>query len=180
MIRPHIMIDLETMGGTPNGVIAQIGFAIFNPETGEVVRSHDINVDMDSCLEAGLAYHGDTICWWLTQGEEARKALFDPAPVSLRAALEILSNTYGMYQPEATWAYPASFDLSILEAAHRGLKVSVPWHYRTLRDARTLIAQALHRDELTRGGVQHVGSADCLNQIRWLIEAKNRLQIELL
>lgn len=172
----HMMIDLETMGTAANAVIAQIGYTIFKQD-GAICFQNQINVDIQSCVRCGLQFDGDTIKWWMHQSDDARKSLFEPAPVSLGTALGTLEAAYKQYTPIRVWAYPASFDLAILEYAYRAIGFKTPWHYREIRDARTLIAQALTQDELTKTGVEHTCLADCHNQIHWLLEAGRRLNI---
>lgn len=174
----HLMIDLETMGGTPDGVIAQIAYSIFDPKTGMWYAEGAYNVSFTSCVEAGLSYHEDTIRWWLEQGPEARAGLRGDDgmfPVSLSVALDALDKVY-RDPPERSWAFPASFDFAILEAAYRGLNRKVPWDYRTLRCARTYIAASgMTKEDMPKICTAHIASADCRNQIRWLMEARSRI-----
>lgn len=182
----HIMIDLETMGSTPNGAIAQIGYAVFDADDADadIIEARSLNVDIASSMKAGMPLDASTIKWWLEQSEAARKGLFDPKPMTLMNAIGALGEAYRLHKPVATWAYPTSFDIAILEAAHKYIGFEVPWHYRTVRDARTLIAQVIDRSELdglsVSGATVHDGRNDCINQIRWLMEAKRRLKIEVL
>lgn len=135
----RVMLDIETMGNGPQSAILSIGAADFDSD-----RTFLVNVDLQSCLDAGLKVDGSTIMWWLGQSAEAREALGKRA-LPLRDALqqfrEWLCSAPVAWVGEL-WAYPASFDLVIIENACRAVGVSVPWHYRAPRCLRTLAAVA--------------------------------------
>lgn len=135
----HIMIDLETLGAGPRAVIKQIGWAVFTleNESRPVERCGMVHVDAEDCLRHGLVIEADTVAWWLKQDEAARRAMAEKG-VDLKTALSALA---GPFNPEVArvWAKPSHFDVSILENAHRALRLSVPWNFRNVRDARTLL-----------------------------------------
>lgn len=174
----HLMIDLETMGLAPNGAIAQIGYVAFSPLDGSEKACRSDNIILATNKVAGLEFDGDTINWWLNQSDAARQSL-QANQTTLRTALVNLDNFILQHTITAVWAYPSTFDIGILEGAYRRLGLNVPWHYRTGRDARTIIAQMLTKGELVKQGTEHNALDDCRNQIRWLMLAANRLGIVL-
>ncbi len=164
----RVMLDIETMGNGPQSAIVSIGAADFDS-----ARTFYTNVDLQSCIDAGLKVDGSTIAWWLVQSVEARG---DALPV--REALQKFSEWLGAVTWENTdgsptfkpvecelWAYPASFDLVIVENALRACKLQVPWHYRSPRCLRTLAAVS---------GVQkpcetpHEACRDAQMQVQWV------------
>jgi hypothetical protein len=136
-----VMLDLETMGRAPRGVIASIGAALFNLRTG--VRNDVFYrvVDIATSADAGLELNAETVKWWLCQSEEARQALF-AGQIPLFKALQEFAD---WFPPKARiWGNGATFDVAILRSAYDALGYKVPWHYRQERDVRTLVT--LFRD----------------------------------
>lgn len=142
----HLMIDLETLSTSPQAAILSIGAVLFDPMgsyipappgEGPSDRRLSLNVDIDSCIRAGLKIDGDTLRWWFNQGSEARKALITD-PVQIEIALNELKAFYLVYHPERVWA-TEDFDLPILANAYREvLHQSTPWKFFHDRGLRTL------------------------------------------
>lgn len=141
------MVDIETFGNGPQSAIVSIGAADFDSE-----RLFYTNVDLESCLRAGLKVDAGTIAWWMQQSDAARGALFKDS-LLLCDALDALARWLGAITEDNAdgsetfkpvecelWAYPASFDLVIIENACRAVGQRVPWHYRAPRCLRTLAA----------------------------------------
>lgn len=154
------MIDLETMSSNMDAAIASIGAVVFDPSGPLLdIKNLDeqwpnaleptyfyVNVDLKSCLAVGLKADADTIYWWLSQSDEARKALKDPPPIKLSVALGQLKQWLSVYKVQHIWAH-ANFDLSILHTAY--IKIGehrVPWSYFNARDVRTIYALAFGPD----------------------------------
>mgnify|MGYP001570203984 CR=1 FL=1 len=143
----HVMIDLETMSTAPNAAIVQIGVEFFDP-LGPILYTSPSgrcwNVDLRSCQKAGLHIDGDTVVWWLQQPKEAQDALLspDPLPVSLALhELATLSDGHGFvvqWDEYCVWSHGATFDCVILDQAYRAVGKRTPWHFRNVRDTRTL------------------------------------------
>lgn len=140
---PAIMVDLETMGNNPRSPILSIGAVAFDPlgsEPLEELPSFYVNVSLQSCLNVGLTADASTIMWWMSQSEEARKALLDPAPIAINSALK---EFYEFFIQHATakgklWAH-ATFDPVILRSAGDAAGVGLPWSHRNTRDIRTIV-----------------------------------------
>lgn len=143
-----IMIDIETMGSSPNAAVASIGAVAFDwlgddLPTPDEAEYFFVRVDLGNCQRLGMEFDAATIYWWLQQEEEARKALVEGTPVGLQKALRNL-NTYieeqtaGLTKLERVWSHGATFDLVILGQAYRRAGVKQPWSFRQARDTRTL------------------------------------------
>ena len=173
-----LMIDLETMGKTPDGVIVAIGAIPFDLFSGATGDPFYVKVDPDSCVEAGLTIDPDTVAWWERQSPEAR-AEWQGTPESpaypLREALRMFLGCYR--HPELKpWGNGATFDITILESAHAAVGMRPPWNYRQPRDMRTLIDVA----ERKMGGklkakqpahTKHKAIEDCRFQIAKCVAA---------
>lgn len=130
----HCMVDLETLGTSSRAAIVQIGAVAFdleNPVT--FPPSFLANVDPQTSIESGLEVDGDTIAWWMQQ--ENKSWLDDPQ--RLYRALELFSSFYTEYKCETLWCH-ATFDAVILQEAYRLVGMKPPFHYRDVRDLRTI------------------------------------------
>ncbi|SEG13573.1 3'-5' exonuclease [Marinobacterium lutimaris] len=74
---PYIMIDGETAGTGPTSALFSIGAVAYNPMTGEVDIDNAFcsNIDLQSCIDAGLTIDGEAIYWWLERSTEARAGI---------------------------------------------------------------------------------------------------------
>jgi hypothetical protein len=77
-----LMLDLETMGTSPNAAIVAIGAVKFDPGTGELGGRFYQVVDLASSVAAGCVIDPDTVLWWMRQSPEAR-AMFDAPRVPI-------------------------------------------------------------------------------------------------
>lgn len=46
----NLMLDLETMGNTPNSPVISIGAVFFDPKTGDLGASTEINISLESSM----------------------------------------------------------------------------------------------------------------------------------
>lgn len=138
----HVMIDIETMGKTPECAIVSIGAVVFDPRYG-LVTNNTFYVELDYESQ-GRRICEDTKSWWIKQSPEAKEALFGLD--DLDTALEDLAN----WLPAdcKPWGNGATFDISFLEDAYRQVDQEVPWKFWNIRDCRTI----LDMYESKRGG----------------------------
>lgn len=177
----RVMLDLETLSTAANAAILSIG-ACANDGRPDFCR----NVDLATCMQAGLKVDASTIQWWMQQSDEARAAFQPPAGRegwSLREALESFAawlrapvdgeTVRGQVECEL-WAFPAQFDVTILGEAYKALGMKEPWHYRAPRCLRTAAAlfpgveRVLPNKERGHGGAAHTALADAKAQMEWL------------
>jgi len=157
------MIDLETMSTKPNAAIIQIGACTFDGQAA------GIRVDLQSCVDAGLAVDASTIMWWMQQSDAARASVTSPGASPLRQALEQFTAglaALGLGSAGEVWSYPASFDIVILESAYRAVGLLVPWKYNAVRCLRTLAAL---RPDIARvkPALAHDAVSDATAQAAW-------------
>jgi hypothetical protein len=165
----HYMVDLETMSTASNAAIVSVGIAEYN-ET-DVLRTFYTNVDLKSCVEAGLAVDPSTIMWWIEQASPARAALMKDSK-HLTVALTGLATWLQDDGPSniiRLWGNGASFDNAILASAYKALNLQQPWPYWGDRCFRTVRGEfALDpADQPPRVGTYHNALDDAVTQIHW-------------
>jgi len=171
-----LMLDIETMGNKSNSAIVSIGAVEFNMATGETgSEEFSVNVDLQSCIDAGLILTGDTVMWWMQQNEEARKELCKGDAISLEDALSNLSAWIGDKQYDV-WGNSARFDCGIMTDAYGKFGMKIPWDFRRERDVRTLVAlNPSVKEKMGKTGIAHVAVDDCKYQIAYCSATWNSL-----
>jgi exodeoxyribonuclease VIII len=159
-----VMLDLETMGAGPNAAIVAIGAASFSLETGELGNTFYNVVDLNT--------------WWLSQGDEARKALTHPESGRQRLTNALLNFskfvTYvttdheGVTHDLVLWGNGANFDNVILRSAYKQMGINPPWKFYNDRCYRTVKNPYLEI-RMFRGGTHHNALHDAIDQATHLI-----------
>lgn len=179
----HISVDLETMGTRPDSAIVSIGAVEFELPTIESVVNYEepvfgreffVNVDLQSCIDAGLTITGGTVMWWLKKEQAARDALSDPSKpmVDIHIVLAMLSQFYQECGADWIWARGQDFDISILRVAYAQCKMRHPWIYNHARDSRTLYAALAFDDtKMPPVGTAHNALDDAKWEARAICEA---------
>lgn len=169
----NFMIDIETLGTGSNSVILSIGAVEFDPDSDDIGEGFHVLVNIDSCLNKGLIVSGSTLCWWMTQSEEARN-IFNRQSESLHLASALLALRQYMLGKSAipiVWANGTDFDLAILQNAYSKVDIEQPWSYYNGRDYRTIKAMLPKKtfDKLrVKPEVAHDAYHDALAQARTL------------
>jgi hypothetical protein len=163
----HIMLDIETMGGTPNGAIASIGAIRFDPFGDELADPFYVVVDLDGQEKYGRKFDGSTITWWLQQSREAQAELYRGDRVKFVEALEQFQKYVGPASVP-TWAYPSTFDHSIMQSAYQGVGMKYPVHYREQFCMRGLARMAEVEPPVAKVGTDHNALDDAQFQAKWL------------
>jgi hypothetical protein len=101
-----------------------------------VILSGNIHVSPQSSIDAGMSLDGNSIQWWLTQSEGARKSLARPG-ISLEKALDRLDCLVEITRPRSIWAKHPGFDVTILDSAYQLLRRRSPWPHYTVRFLRS-------------------------------------------
>lgn len=129
----NIMLDIETMGNTPNAAIVSIA-AVYFDKTG-TGRSFYKKVSLESSVEIGLEMDTSTVLWWLKQDDTARKE-FETKGDPLYSVLRSLDSFIA--KGCCIWGNGASFDNVILANAYGKLKMETPWKFYNNRCFQTL------------------------------------------
>ena len=175
-----IMIDLETLGTTPDSVIVSIAAVKFDPfddyqtcgVTADQLPTLNILVDIDCQTDRRI--DENTVIWWSQQDPLVQETVFSPiGRVSFADALDQLQrfiwNTGGR-----VWAQGTQFDIAMLEHAYRSVNRAYPWRYSQARDSRTLLDLVA----VSLPNATHDAAADCWRQIIGVQQALAALGIQ--
>ncbi|WP_165130382.1 3'-5' exonuclease [Affinirhizobium rhizoryzae] len=168
-----LMIDIETLGNRPGGVILSIGAVAFDADTGEIGEEFYAAIDPETSSKVGLTTDISTMLWWMKQSEAAREEAFS-GKHSINMALTELSIFVKWQEPSRVWAKPPSFDLVMLEAAFRACDQDIPWHFRVHRDCRTIFD--ITGTKQPEVGTAHNALDDAKAQALGVIEAYRKLR----
>lgn len=160
----HLMLDIETMGNESFSSILSIGALEFDIKTGETGSEFYVNIDLESCLNAGLNVSASTIMWWMRQGEQARKDLTESESVHINEALY----KFGQFcnKEYQVWGNSARFDCGILQNAYNKVSIPIPWDFRKERCVRTLVSfNPEIKNNYQFEGTPHNALSDCYHQV---------------
>jgi hypothetical protein len=161
----NVMIDLETLSTAYNAAILSIGACKFD-ENG-IHEEFYVNIDPQSCKDAGLNIDKETVSWWMRQRKEALEAI-KHSKLPLKEALTLFSKWYGT-TPMDTWGNGAAFDNVIIENAYFAVGMIRPWKYYYDRCFRTMKSLfPVHDEELPREGLHHNALHDAVYQAKVL------------
>lgn len=165
-----VMVDLETFGTKSNAAIVSIGAVLFDTKERTLEDGFYSQINLQSCLDAGLSIDGSTVSWWMKQKEEARKEFFsnENAP----SLIEVLMDFSDWFpdDPNVTlWGNGATFDNVILANAYLEVGLQPPWAWYNDRCYRTL--KNLYPDVIPKKfGVLHNALDDAKRQAYHLVE----------
>lgn len=136
----HVMIDLETLGLKPGCKILSIGAYVFAgaaDDLTEDLKQYYIRLEHTS---QNLTVDPATIAWWNRQDPEVYAEAFGGTAIIQYALADFSEWLKGLkvYGVVHVWGNSASFDLSILKAAHDAYFAPIPWNYKNEECYRTL------------------------------------------
>ncbi|TGO30589.1 hypothetical protein BPAE_0004g00460 [Botrytis paeoniae] len=201
-VRTHIMLDLQ-IAAHPlkhNPAIIQIGAIHFDIETGEVLKTFSIEINIESCIESGLVTDSDTLQWLeksipdtLSASQNSKVAL----QIALKRLTAWLSSCHKSNQVSINTNYPAArFDPTDLQVmiwaygstqdcrAYKAADLRKPWMYyndlcvRTYCEAAFSITGRNIRREVDKSfaGKKHNAIDDCKHQILYLTKCRDALR----
>jgi hypothetical protein len=158
----HVMLDIETWGGSPDGVIISVGAVAFDISTGrpverylglarneageEVPYTHpatfSVAVDARDAQRMGMQIDADTVYWWFRQSQDAINSWLQAERLPLADAMLRFYSWYEQHRPKAVWANAPTFDCAIVRTACKLCGFDAPWHYKVERCVRTYVAAA--------------------------------------
>jgi exodeoxyribonuclease VIII len=161
-----IMIDIETLGVTPDSTIIQIAAVRFSLEDASINDEFSVNISPASCKALGLITDKKTIEFWKNQPTEVIRSVMSNQ-TNIENALTQLNNFIGGYDKNnEIWANGTVFDISMLEWSYRRSGIECPWRYFQIRDVRTIFSVAkFDWRNFPRIGMQHNALGDCHTQI---------------
>lgn len=164
----HVMLDLETMGTSPDAAIVAIGAVTFEPADGTCPARYFQPVQLETAVAAGGTIDPGTVQWWMRQSDAARAVLQGGAPIVdalVGFAAWLADAADGDVQ---VWGNGADFDNVILSRAYTRARMARPWRtyanrcYRTAKNLRPEVP--LHRI-----GVHHHAADDAASQAMHLM-----------
>lgn len=172
----HCSLDLETMGTRPGCVILSIGAVSFDVgKDGVIADEFYANVDVLSCLLAGLKVDSGTQGWWMKQKSEACDVLFS-SRISLQSALEAFTAWFKKNECSQVWANGPTADVSWMEAAYEAVGLALPWTHRDPRCYRTIVELAeIGRDDRQKPKIPHYALDDARAQAVDIMRAHRNL-----
>lgn len=143
----NIMIDVAALGNAPGSVILSIGAVSF--EDSGVKDEFYVNVNLDSCISAGLSVDHRNLVWWLEESDLSREVLKSEG-IALDDALALLSDRFD-WRYCRVWCNGLDRQIPILAHAYALCDQVVPWAYFNVRDYPTAMEMYSHdfRRELT-------------------------------
>jgi len=172
------MVDLETLGSGTDAAIASIGAVVIDDETKEIISEFEINVNIESCTDAGLKIDALTVIWWLTQSREAISETFLQPAGTLEYSLNALGDFIAETGCERFWSHGATFDIPILNNACKAIKREqiIPYHFA--RDTRTIyeLADVSPKNFFPIGTTAHRAIDDARAQAQALIVSWDKLK----
>lgn len=171
------MIDLETLGTKPDSVFLSIAAVQFDITNGDIGKTFQVNIELQSAIKSGRTIDADTIKWWLEQRADIMKKMFE-TPIQLPIALHQLSFFFEENKLIFPWGNSASFDLGMLNDAYAKARIRQPWSFRAERCYRTVI-QMLNQFPLKDPVRAHDPIYDCEYQIQCLVLLNRELNFKL-
>lgn len=171
------MVDIETISTKPNAAIVAIGACEFDMETGKTGRRFYTNIDWKSNQGYGRSVDLNTIKWWMKQSDAARMALLEGETATLPSAMLKFALFYKECGNLPIWSH-ANFDEQILRNAFEAVDIVTPWHFRDIRDIRTLMGMLPRGTDIPgkREGTHHNALDDALFQCQYVSQAHRFLK----
>ena len=173
-----VMIDIETLGNTPDATVLTIAGIAFDRMGKYGMVADPTTLDFFYCrvdVESQKRdINEDTVQWLAKQPEEAKAEAFaDDNRLPLAEAMRGL-NTWAT-GADRYWANGAGFDFTILESCNRQLNIKSPWNFWQVLDARTIYKMV--PDHFIPQNNKHHALWDCLSQIQRLTECFHKLGV---
>jgi inhibitor of KinA sporulation pathway (predicted exonuclease) len=174
-MRHDYSFDLETLGTGRDSYILSIGCAKFDIMTGEIL---DTFYSKTRCGDE-FKIDFDTVAWWMKQDHQVKKDLFSDYTDDIQWVLNSLR--HWLEDNCIVWGNGATFDIALLEDAYRlsdpliTYDLKIPWHYRNIRDVRTVVDLAslsgFDKKKVEREGTHHNALDDAIHQAKLVSES---------
>lgn len=174
----NLMIDLETLAGTTDAVVLQVGFIEFDPITQTFGDEGVYDVALNE--QKFRNCEPRTVLWWAQQSDDALNSVLripESRRMPVKVVLELLHAKID--RSEYVWARGPSFDLAILNDLAKGYAICqgeyIPyWKWRDERPMRDLIESCGYG--MMRKGVAHNALDDAKHQAANVVRAYELMQ----
>lgn len=189
-----ILFDLETFGTLPYSVICQGSIIEIETDVFNIKKFlGPINVNTDSCTEAGMKIDNGTVIWWLSQSKEAQEGILKEPRYNIRVLLESFLKFIAYEDCTATninnypipskdeldntnfklWSH-SSFDIPMINSALRVFKLPEIPFWKCL-DMRTIMELTnTTKSEVGFQGVEHDSMSDVYHEAQLLYLCLNK------
>ena len=180
--RYQVMIDIETLGKTPESVVLSVGAAVMDMETFAIVDKKYWVMDLKE-QKNRRSIDAETVMWWMQQSDDARAAFRNLIPntnaITFKDELQALFN---QYNTKTVWANGTNFDIPILSNyiysyfMGPGDEVDlVPWNYRwqDMRSLATVMASVMPYNSTfysQHASVAHNALDDAVRQAEYVLQ----------
>ncbi|WP_218659360.1 exonuclease, partial [Citrobacter portucalensis] len=174
----HLMVDMETMGNSPDAPIVSIGAVFFDPSTGNTGAEFYQVVSLESSMSFGMKPDASTIQWWLKQSSEARSAILVDEAMGLLETLELLADFIAENAANGShtiqmWGNGCSFDNVILRRAYALTDTPFAVPFWNDRDVRTMVELGKSvginpRYDIPFEGDMHNALSDARHQVKYV------------
>ncbi|HCB1601999.1 TPA: 3'-5' exoribonuclease [Citrobacter freundii] len=181
----HLMVDMETMGNSPDAPIVSIGAVFFDPSTGNTGAEFYRVVSLESSMSFGMKPDASTIQWCLKQSSEARSAILVDEAMGLLETLELLAdfiaeNAANGSHTVQMWGNGCSFDNVILRRAYALTDTPFAVPFWNDRDVRTMVELGKSvginpRYDIPFEGDMHNALSDARHQVKYVSAIWQRL-----
>ncbi len=167
-----LMIDIETLGNGDDAAVVSIGACFFDPVTGKIGETFHVKADIVSVPPVGL--DPSTVKWWLQQSKEAQDKLTSGTVLfedMLSAFIRFIDKNSTCFKVKP-WGNGATFDITLLQSAFRGVNSVIPWRFWNVRDVRTIVDLGtrigVDVKKVEFDGVPHDALDDAKHQVKYV------------
>lgn len=174
-----IMIDLETLGLTPDAVVLSIGAVVFDPHS--FVQGPTFYAEFTNFLERqtdqGRTIDPSMLLWWMRHTTAEAREVFKERPTDeIRCSPLYGASAFSAFvkdnQCDRVWAKDPDFDVVILRSFYHSINrgEAFPFSYNAGRSVRTVMDMPFVKLR-DRKPVAHNALADAIQQATDIQEA---------
>lgn len=168
-----VMIDLETLGTSPDAAVVSIGVVIFDLDKKVILEEFYAPLDVKEQMKRGRKVDPDTLNWWMGQSDAAKKVFSEKAQ-DFKSILQTLSGILDKYRPLTVHGNSSTFDVSIMENAYAMYDVKLPWHYTKVNCFRTFRRFIGNNEKVEKTGIAHNALDDARDQVLYMFKHYNK------
>ena len=169
-----LMIDIETMGNTPNAVMIQLAAVFFDRKTGETGKEFCKSLAISSCEDFGFTKDESTMKWWEEQNQKVLNEILEKGENALVVMDSFVDFLGKDIKDVIVWSH-ATFDFPIVQNYLKAVTKSY-MNYKGARDIRTLVdLSGIDLDKYDWSNKTHNALDDCKFQIKYCVDAINMI-----
>jgi 3' exoribonuclease, RNase T-like len=167
----ELMLDQETVGVKPGCVILQTAAVFFDENMN--YESYNSYISLDNSMKNGFKPEASAMKFWMKQKKEIADRVWGGSDMLNQTLIE-LTEFISTRPQTRVWSRGSHFDFPILEYAYEKFFLPIPWHFRKVRDLRSLMDFFNVEQEVNEEA--HDALADCNSQI---VSARKILKLEM-